>query len=229
MRYPQQAQSIGLRDPIETEAATDASSINSTPPVVPSKALLTCPQWLDLVEELCLDSQGIQQIQDLKQLPNLRRLSLAHNDLISMKGFLGCSALEELLIEDNRITVIEALDSCTRLKRLDIGGNAITTVTGMEYLQNLTQLSLENNQVSALTGLEKLSSLMELYIANNFVDQTNQLDTLRSLSKLIILDLSGNPMCQTPQYRTYTIFRCDKVGESWTGRLCPDVIVLFVS
>lgn len=173
----------------------------------PAPSPSTRPHWLEEMEELILDNQGIQWLQNLDQLPNLRRASFAHNDLTSMKGLQSCMALEELFLEDNRITVIENLSNCTRLKRLDLGSNAITTITGMEKLDNLTQLSLENNQVSSLSGLQHLASLMELYIANNLIAQTSELDAIRKLSKLIILDLSGNPLCQIPQYRAYTIFR----------------------
>lgn len=63
-------------------------------------------QWLDSVEELFVDSEGIQKLQHLERLGNLRRASFAHNDLTSMEGLQGCTALEELSLEDNHITQV---------------------------------------------------------------------------------------------------------------------------
>lgn len=164
-------------------------------------------KWLDSIEELHVDNEGIERLQHLDKLPLLRRASFAHNDLCSMEGLQACVALEELSLEDNHIMAIEHLDQCTRLKRLDLGSNALSSVYNLHSLQMLTQLSLENNEISCLSGLEHLSSLMELYLANNQVARTSELDTLRNISRLIILDLSGNPICQTNHYRTYTVYR----------------------
>lgn len=87
----------------------------------------------------------------------------------------------------------------------------------LEGLINLTQLSLENNEISTLAGLGCLPCLMELYLANNLVARTSELDALRNIARLIILDLSGNPICQTSHYRTYTVYRYGwpMTPESW--------------
>ena len=50
-----------------------------------------------------------------------------------------------------------------------------------------------------LAGLAHLSSLMELYIGNNEVHELPEVDHLKSLPKLIIVDLSGNQLCNALQ------------------------------
>lgn len=42
---------------------------------------------------------------------------------------------------------------------------------------------------------------------NNKVDALRELSALKELPKLIILDLQGNPMCDTPDYFLYTIYQ----------------------
>ena len=119
--------------------------------------------------------------------------------------------LEELSLEDNRIIKLENLAPLVLLSKLDLGKNKIARVEGIETLGLLTQLSLEDNEITSLTGLGKLTSLMELYIGNNRISQVKEVQQLKALPKLIILDLSGNPLCETPDYRAYTVFQLRKL------------------
>merc|ERR1719230_1894815 len=95
----------------------------------------------------------------------------------------------------------------TTLKKLDLSHNELSALHNLEPLTHLTQLSLENNAISSLSGLAHLSSLMELYIGNNEVHELQEVDHLKNLPKLIIVDLSGNQLCNTANYRLYTLFR----------------------
>jgi hypothetical protein len=52
---------------------------------------------------------------------------------------------------------------------------------------------------------------MELYIMNNNVCELRQLQSLKELPKLIILDLSGNPLCSSDNYRLYAIYHLAKL------------------
>lgn len=52
---------------------------------------------------------------------------------------------------------------------------------------------------------------MELYIGNNKLVNLKDILQLRSLSQLIILDLSGNPVCQEQNYRLYAIYHLKRL------------------
>eukprot|EP00959_Pyramimonas_sp_CCMP1952_P177809 3716235-Pyramimonas_sp.AAC.1 len=52
---------------------------------------------------------------------------------------------------------------------------------------------------------------MELYIGNNHVCEMREVQQLRDLPKLIILDLLGNPLCQSQDYRLYVIYHLRKL------------------
>jgi Leucine-rich repeat (LRR) protein len=95
-------------------------------------------------------------------------------------------------------------------------------IENLSHLTNLTQLSIEDNGISSLRGFESLLNLMELCIlslsysllfltssdiGNNKISDPKEVINLRNLQKLIIIDLAGNPLCISPNYRLYVIYR----------------------
>eukprot|EP00983_Pelagomonas_calceolata_P025191 791699-Pelagomonas_calceolata.AAC.7 len=52
---------------------------------------------------------------NLSLLPNLRRASFADNQISHIESLEGCTALEELCLEENRVVAIEGLQGCTRI------------------------------------------------------------------------------------------------------------------
>jgi Leucine-rich repeat (LRR) protein len=52
---------------------------------------------------------------------------------------------------------------------------------------------------------------MELYLGNNKLCHLKDILYLRPLPKLIILDLSGNPVCEEENYRIYCIYNLKRL------------------
>jgi len=197
--------------------------------------------WWSGVEEIDLDHQHLRKLHNLERLTALRRASFCNNELTRIEGLEKCILLEELSLEDNRIIKLENLSTLVMLSRLDLGKNKIARVEGLDALVHLTQLSLEDNEISSLAPLAKLTSLMEIYIGNNRIGLLKEVQHMKSLPKLIILDLSGNALCQANEYRPYAIYHLrrlkvlDGVGiesteqnsakEKYAGRLTPDALV----
>ena len=197
--------------------------------------------WWETVEELELNHQHLRKLHNLEKLTSLRRASFCNNELTRIEGLERCSLLEELSLEDNRVMKLENVASLLLLTKLDLGKNKISRIEGLEPLLQLTQLSLEDNEISSLAGLGKLTSLMEIYIGNNRLASLKEVNQLKGLGKLIILDLSGNAMCETAEYRSYTVYHLrrlkvlDGVGietgeqssakERYAGRLTTDALV----
>ena len=197
--------------------------------------------WWRTVEELELNHQHLRKLHGLDKLVNLRKASFCNNELSRLEGLDRCVNLEELSLEDNRIIKLENLGALRRLTKLDVGKNKITHVEGLDHLTQLSQLSLEDNDVCSLAPLARIASLMELYIGNNRLVQLKEVQQLKELPKLIILDLSGNPLCEAEDYRSYTVYQLrklkvlDGVGieqteqlsakERFAGRLTPEGLV----
>jgi Leucine-rich repeat (LRR) protein len=149
--------------------------------------------------------------------------------------------LEELLMEENRISKIENLSTLVHLKKIDLGKNKIQRIEGLDALSSLVQLSLEDNEIETLSGVSKVSTLLELYLGNNKVSDMREVLQLRTLPKLIILDLSGNEVCARGEYRLYSIFHLKKLkvldglgvesseqaaaNDMYSGRLTEEFVV----
>lgn len=167
--------------------------------------------WCDAIEELNLDHLQLRRLHNLEQLVHLRRASFCDNDLTRIEGLDKCMQLEELSLEDNKIAKLENLAPLVRLTKLDLGKNRISRIDGLETLTALTQLSLEDNDITSLAGLSTVISLLELYIGNNRIADLKELQQLKNLPKLIILDISGNELCTSAEYRTFTIYHLRKL------------------
>ncbi|CAM9760546.1 unnamed protein product [Choristocarpus tenellus] len=63
----------------------------------------------------------------------------------------------------------------------------------------------------SLQGVSGLVQLMELYSGNNEIGSALEVELLRPLSQLIILDTSGNPMCSSPHFRLFVVYKLSKL------------------
>lgn len=81
---------------------------------------------------------------------------------------------------------------------------------------------------------------MELYLGNNLIADTREIIKLKELQRLIILDISGNNLCNDNSYRIYCIFHLRKLRvldgmaieldehleakETFAGRLTDEIL-----
>lgn len=168
-------------------------------------------RWEAMVKTLKLEELNIKTMKGLNHFPNLRRLSLANNDIKIIEEVKWCPFMEELSLENNLIFSTEGIQHLFNLKKLDIGKNRLKDLDGLEKCEMLTQVSLEDNKLTSLNGLQHLKNLMELYVGNNFIESLKEIQHLKNLNKLIILDMSGNPMANDESARSYVIFSLKKL------------------
>lgn len=168
------------------------------------------PCW-NAIEELIFNRELIGEIEGFEHAANLRVASFSDNVIKRIGGLENCARLEELSLEDNEIAKVENLESLVCLKKLHLGRNRISAIERLDMLENLTQLSLEENQITSLRGLGSALKLMELYIGNNRIEVLKEIQHLKSLPKLTILDLSGNELTRTQDYRLYAVYYLRRV------------------
>lgn len=53
--------------------------------------------------------------------------------------------------------------------------------------------------------------MTKIDLGNNNITEIREIQHLRPLQKLIILDLSGNPVSKTPGYRSFLIYKMQKL------------------
>ena len=75
---------------------------------------------IDLSEQKITD---ISELEGLKDLPNLKDLSLHRNQIEEIKGLEALTSLEVLRLDENHIKSIKGVEAITNLKFLSLGGN----------------------------------------------------------------------------------------------------------
>jgi Leucine-rich repeat (LRR) protein len=199
-------------------------------------------EWCLKITTLNVDSQCLSKLSNLDQLVNLKWASFAHNFIGKIEGLDCCSQLIELSLEDNCISKIEGLALLTALVRLNLAQNRLSSLDGspLSQLCELQRLNVDNNHITVLDGLQYCSSLLELCAANNCVSGTRNAFCLKNLQNFTILDLHGNPVTETENYRLLIIFHlqtlqcldgigievaeCNLARETFGGRLTQDFI-----
>lgn len=139
---------------------------------------LFCFAWLlsisstpDIIAQVDTDGDGRLDVVDAAGFDpdatgSLRLIELGIQDLDGANLLTG---LEELLLDNNRITSVEPGDfeGLSNLEVMNLGGNRITSVESGDFegLTNLLTLSLNNNRVTSIEsgdfdGLDRLRSLV---------------------------------------------------------------------
>jgi len=153
------------------------------------------------LKSLYLSSNRIQEINLVSHLPNLERLDLSQNRLISLneKSFSELNNLKYLNLSWNKLD-FESEKSFFRgqnnLEQLDISFNQIkylNTNRTFEYLASLKSLNMSNNYLNSLNAFlfGYLTRLNVLNLASNNLSLLNE-GCFLNLNQLKILKLSNN-------------------------------------
>lgn len=174
-------------------------------------SMLKDTYWYSSIEELKLDDINLLTLDGLSVFMNLKHLSLANNHIRDLKNLDSLRKLEVLNFHNNLISEISGLDNLVMLQKLDLGKNFIKQIKNLHTLSCLTHLSLEHNKITSFGNIESIKSLMELYLYNNNLAQIKDIQLLKSLNKLIILDITGNSLVQSQDYRLFVVYHLKKL------------------
>ncbi|MFW6216162.1 MAG: leucine-rich repeat domain-containing protein [Alkalispirochaetaceae bacterium] len=144
---------------------------------------------LETLTDLDASERGIESLDGIEQLPNLRRLNLGGNRIADLRPLASLTRLAALDLRDNYISDLEEVH-----------------LGSLEELQELSELSLRNNRESAhpeepsnfehisdISPIARLSSLEILDLRNNHVEELSPLGELEALR---FLDLRGNRLTE---------------------------------
>ncbi len=141
------------------------------------------------VRALWLEGNGLQKIENLQDLKELR-----------------CLFLQQNLLED-----IEGLDTLLELDTLNVADNQLRRISNLSHLPVLKTLQAANNRLTDLSDVEHLAkckSLSVLDLSNNKIEDEGILAILEQMPELRVVQLQGNPVVRKiSQYRKNVICR----------------------
>jgi len=141
------------------------------------------------LRRLSLAYQNISDLTPLKQLVYLEYAELKHNPVQDVSPLKQLTSLTGLFLYDTNVSDLTSLRDCTRLTSLDVGYTLITSISALDGLDSLKTLRLNRTQLKTLDNIGSHTMLEELYIQESpLLDITPLLD----LPRLQFVEVSEN-------------------------------------
>jgi Leucine-rich repeat (LRR) protein len=136
------------------------------------------------LEEINVGSNLLTAIDDLHDLPNLRRFSAWENRISDIGPLGAIPTIQEIHMANNRVTDITALAQLSELEWLDLADNFdptsnpptyITDISPLAGLTRLTRLDLSAGKVTDISALENLTNLIWVNLNTNKITDLSPL------------------------------------------------------
>ncbi|CAD27018.1 putative leucine repeat-rich protein [Encephalitozoon cuniculi GB-M1] len=135
---------------------------------------------------------------------NLEELYLISNDIATIHG-LNLPRIKKLDMAVNDICKIENLEKCTTLEELYLGSNQIGAVEGLEEMRSLKILDLQNNKLELVDCSMIPSSVEVLLLGEN--RSLEVVENIELLKNLKILGLEKTRVSENMEGKSFTIWR----------------------
>jgi beta-lactamase regulating signal transducer with metallopeptidase domain len=144
------------------------------------------------LKSLTLMHIELSDISILAYLPKLQSLNISYSKTSDISALAGLTQLEELNLNGTAVSDIRALAKLTNLKKLTLNGTAVSDISPLANLTNLETLELGSTNISDIRVLTRLTKLRTLSLKDckNIVD----IGPLANLTILKSLDLSYMPI-----------------------------------
>lgn len=134
-----------------------------------------------------IEAGAVDTLEDLAQMPNLRVLALACQNISDLTPLAQCTGLVQLCLANNAITDLSPLAACGELQELTVSGNPVSDFSPLAQCAKLFGL---NAGATALTDLQSLSGLDNLTLLQlHDIEKLEDISTLSALPKLRTLFL----------------------------------------
>ncbi|KRZ24042.1 Insulin-like growth factor-binding protein complex acid labile subunit [Trichinella pseudospiralis] len=184
------------------------------------------------VEELSLAGNGLCRVpvRCTSRLPELRRLNLAGNEIVSVQlQFYSNAKLTELNLNNNRISRLhpKAFAALNNLQHLNLGWNPLLSIGTVEFPAQLRYLGLTHARLKQIDNvyLSTLKHLHHLDLSFNGLKTIHATAVGESTSTLpasiVYLDLEGNPLdCSCQLLTLVDWLTVNAVTLSTSGTIC---------
>nr|KAF6502207.1 Rab geranylgeranyltransferase subunit alpha [Molossus molossus] len=164
--------------------------------------LLTIILLMRALDPLLYEKEMLQYFQTLKAvdpmraayLDDLRSKFLLENSVLKMEY----AEVRVLHLSHKGLTTLCHLEQLLLVTHLDLSHNHLRALPpALSALRCLEVLQASDNAIESLDGVTNLPRLQELFLCNNRLQQHAALQPVASCPKLVLLNLQGNPLCQT--------------------------------
>ncbi len=156
------------------------------------------PSDVDLVQELDASGYGIESLEGIETLRELRTLNLEDNSIESVVPLQTLTKLEVLNLRNNGITSLEDIQFddiiFLDIQELNLRHNVVRDEEGNEtrlsdvsllaHLTTLEELDLRDNHIEEISPLSNLRDLEQLDLRENRLHDIEALETLTLLEEL---------------------------------------------
>lgn len=134
---------------------------------------------------------------------NLRSLWLGKNKIEKVTGLENLSNLEQLDIQNNRLTSLDGgLLKLHNLRELYLACNRIQTITNeLPIPSHLMVIDLSTNGLRSIEGIELQPTLEEFWMSSSSFQTFQELESLAALPLLKCVYLEHSPIAKDFEYR----------------------------
>ena len=152
--------------------------------------------------------QGISEIKNMEEFPDLRSLFLECNCLETMEGLSENKELRCLFFQNNMLDEIDHLEDLQELTTLNVSHNQISKLENLSCLPKLETLQASHNKLSTARSISHLAdcpSLTVVDLSHNELEDEAVLEILQGMPNLACLYLHGNPVVTKKRYYRKTM------------------------
>ncbi|CAO3567447.1 unnamed protein product [Mortierella alpina] len=138
----------------------------------------------------------------IEKLVNLKALVLNNNRIKVVDHLGGLTELNTIVLSHNRIQELPSFPRLTKLTKLSAAHNEIRQIPDLSENGLLKELRLNHNKLVTIPdSLRRCTALDILDLGGNMLREWSDVAPLGSLMHLINLNLQGNPICDKPDYK----------------------------
>jgi Leucine-rich repeat (LRR) protein len=171
----------------------------------------------------------MEMLDVIAQIPTLRELKLAENDLDGDLSSALCdlTALEVLELQSNKLTSIPAdIQRLTQLRILNVSENQLRSIPAEVFSAALVELQASKNRLEGtLLSMGSVPHLQELNVAQNSLTSLCDSDVVE-LPALKTLNVSTNRLTSFPEVSTWLSMTTLLVGENKLSALPEGFVTL---
>lgn len=168
-------------------------------------------KYLDKMENLFANGDGITEVSNLSGMKYLQTLYLNDNNISDLSGLSRLWDLQTLKLNNNSISdlsglVVSPTEHLSRITELDLNHNAIVHVSSLAPLTTLNTLQLQSNQIESIDSLAALQGMYALYLDNNQIEDIGVIKNA-NFQYLTMLGLSSNKIRDISSLRDVTTLK----------------------